>query len=324
MSVSSSIPAKLSLKGRIVTVFGGTGFVGSRIVADLLAAGARVRVATRHPQSVYFLRPSGGVGQVVGIACACRTEQDIERVVAGSDMVVNCIGILYEKGRATFSHVHTDLPVWMARACAIHGVGRFVHLSALAVDRARSEYAISKLSGENGAKQAFPDITILRPSVIFGAGDNFTNKFASMVRVLPFLPLFGGGISKFQPVYVGDVADAVVRALSCSGAAGRIYELGGPEVLTFKEVYRKIFFHSGQDKARTVCIPWWVAHIKAFFLGLLPHPPLTNDQLVSLKTDNVVQSGALTLGDLGIAPKVMDAVLPSYLARYSYRRHKIQ
>ncbi|OIN86787.1 MAG: hypothetical protein AUJ12_03990 [Alphaproteobacteria bacterium CG1_02_46_17] len=319
MFVSSLPNLKNTLKGRIVTVFGGTGFIGARVVAELLAAGARVRVATRHTESVYFLRQFGEVGQVVAIPCSYRNQQDIEKAVAGSEMVVNCIGILYEKRKSNFSHIHTDLPVWIAGACAKYGVSRFVHISALSVDRAKSEYAISKMSGENGVIQLYPAVTILRPSVVFGQNDSFINKFASMARILPFLPLFGGGKSKFQPVYVEDVARAVVAALATSRTTGQIYELGGPDILTFKQIYQKILSTSGQH-CYLLPVPWWIARIKAAFLGLLPKPPLTNDQLTSLQTDNVVSEGALTLGDLGITSTSMDAILPSYLGRYQYKK----
>ncbi|MBE2190716.1 MAG: complex I NDUFA9 subunit family protein [Alphaproteobacteria bacterium] len=314
-----SVFSKSNLKDQIVTVFGGTGFIGSRVVAALVAEGARVRVATRHPQSVYFLRQYGEVGQVVAVACSYRNEKDIEQAIQGSALIVNCIGVLYDKRKASFSHIHTDLPVWIACAATKYRVARFVHISALAVDRARSEYAISKMSGERGAIQYFPAVTILRPSVVFGAGDQFINKFASMARVLPFLPLFGGGQSKFQPVYVEDVALAVVRCLEIPDSAGRVYELGGAEIVTFKQIYQKIFRFSGQSCC-LVSIPWWIARIKAMFLGLLPTPPLTNDQLTSLQTDNVVSAEALTLSDLGITSTAMDEILPSYLGRYSYNR----
>lgn len=320
MSVFSHIPSKIALKSRIVTVFGGTGFIGTRIIQELLAAGAIVRVATRHPQSAYFLRPAGEVGQVVPVFSSCRSAAEIDHVVEGSDMVVNCMGILYEKSKNAFSHVHTDLPAWISMACAKRGI-RFVHLSALAVDRARSEYAISKLSGDNAVLHYHPVSTILRPSVVFGAGDSFTNRFARLARILPVLPLFGGGKSRFQPVYVGDVARAVVLALSDPSTQGRIYEIGGPEVMTFAELYKKIFTHSGQEVC-TVSIPWWIARVQAFFMGMLPCPPITNDQLTSLQTDNIVQDGALSLRDLGITPVMMEAVCSGWLGRYGYKGRK--
>ena len=315
MSVSSLI----TLKDQVVTVFGGTGFIGSAVVAELMQAGARVRVVTRQPQAAYFLRQYGNAGQVVAVPSVFKTAHDLAEAIKGSHMVVNCTGVLLDKKKVSFSHVHTDYPHWIAQACRKYGVARFFHLSALAVDRSKSEYAISKLSGERLAMQDYPSVTILRPSVVFGAGDNFINKFASLARVLPFLPLFGGGKSKFQPVYVGDVAKAVVKALQMPASQGKIYELGGPDILTFKQIYKKIFEHTGL-RCGMISIPWWIARIKAFFFSILPTPPITNDQITSLQTDNVVQSGALTLRDLGIDATVMDAVLPRYLSRFHYKR----
>lgn len=313
-----AVYSDMDLNGAVVTVFGGTGFIGSRIVAKLLESGARVKVATRSPQSAYFLRVMGDVGQVVPVACSYKTEADVERAVQGADMVVNCMGILYEKRKNDFAHVHTDLAYWIAKSCATHHVSRFVHISALAADRSESEYAISKMSGERGVMQAFPAATILRPSVVFGPDDNFFNKFASLAKLVPALPLFGGGRSKFQPVYVEDVANAVIAALKIPVSAGRIYELGGPDVMTLKDIYKKVETMTGV-RVHKVIIPWWLARIHAFFLGLLPKPLLTNDQVTSLQTDNVVQSGALTFADLGLASTSMDAVLPDYMDRYLHK-----
>ncbi|HNQ92332.1 MAG TPA: complex I NDUFA9 subunit family protein [Alphaproteobacteria bacterium] len=326
-----AVYSDLELKGAVVTVFGGTGFIGARIVAKLLKEGARVRVATRHPQSTYFLRVLGDVGQVVAVPCFYRSETEVEAAVIGSDIVINCMGILYEKRRNDFAHVHTDLAHWIAKACAMHHVARFVHISALAADRSESEYAISKMSGERGVMQAFPAATILRPSIVFGPSDNFFNKFAALAKIVPALPLFGGGKSKFQPVYVEDVAAAVLAALKNPASVGQTYELGGPDVMTLKGVYKKVETMTGV-RVHKLYIPWWMARIQAFFFnipwwltrvvglsGLLPTPLLTNDQITSLQTDNVVQNGAMGFADLGIHPTSMDAVLPSYMERYLHK-----
>lgn len=306
-----------NLSGAVVTVFGGTGFIGSRVVSRLLEAGARVKVATRNPQSTYFLRVSGGVGQVVPVFCAYRTEADISSAIEGSDMVVNCTGILYEKHGNQFSHVHTDFPMWIGQAASRFGLTRFVHISALGVDQAQSEYAVTKMSGERAAQLTFPNVTVLRPSVVFGPSDSFFNKFAALARLFPALPLIGGGKTKFQPVYVEDVAQAVVAALELPDAMGRVYELGGPDVLDFKGIYGKIESYTGR-KVCGVCVPWWAARVQAFFLGLLPAPPLTNDQITSLQTDSVVGAQALGLKALGIEPTSVDSVVPDYLGRYNY------
>lgn len=208
----------------------------------------------------------------------------------------------------------------IAKACKKHEVGRFVHISSLACDKGHSKYARTKIEGEKLAKKAFKDITILRPSVVFGPGDEFFNMFAEMARYVPVLPLIGGGRTKFQPVYVGDVADAVMAALCLPAGGddsplGKTYELGGPEVVSFKEVYERLFKHTGRERM-LVSLPFGLAKIKGVFLSILPNPPLTADQVESLKTDNIVSKKALKLEDLGIKPTGMSLILPEYLAQY--------
>ncbi|MEK7802449.1 MAG: complex I NDUFA9 subunit family protein, partial [Pseudomonadota bacterium] len=223
-----------SLHGQIVTIFGGTGFVGRHIIAVLVAAGARVKVATRHKNSAYLLRLYGTTGQVVPVSVSYKSEDSVDAAIAGSTMVVNCLGILQENGKNNlFSHVHNDIPLWMARSCTKRHITRFVHISALGVDHSRSRYAISKIKGEFGVTSVYPAATILRPSIIFGPEDSFFNRFAALAKISPALPLIGGGHTRFQPVYVGDVAKAVLTALTNPQTAGHIYELGGPEVLSF-------------------------------------------------------------------------------------------
>ncbi len=305
-----------NLKGKTATVFGGTGFLGRYIVARLARAGAIVRVVTRHPGSAYFLRPNGVVGQVVPVFSSYSSPEDVSAAVAGSDIVVNCVGILFEKGRRSkFARVHADLPQWIAQASATHGVSRFVHVSALGVDESKSRYAKSKLAGEEAVRAAFPAATILRPSVIFGPEDSFFNRFASLAQISPALPLIGGGRTRFQPVYVCDVASAAINAIEREDVQGKTYELGGPDVMSFRDIYECLFAETRQ-KRLLITMPWVLARIKAAFLGMLPVPPLTNDQVTSLQTDSVVGAGALTLSDLGITPTAADTILPSYLDRY--------
>lgn len=309
-------------KGQIVTVFGGTGFLGRYVVAQLAAAGAQVKVVTRHTPSAYFLRTFGSPGQIVPVYGTYASLDEIERHVRGSFAVVNCLGILAERGkRASFSHVHTDIPVWIAKACAKYGVARFIHVSALGVDKAGSEYAISKFSGENLAREAFPAVTILRPSVLFGAEDKFFNMFAGLTRLLPALPLIGGGKTLFQPVYVVDVAGAIVRALADIRSCGHVFELGGPDILSFKQIYKRLFAYIGQSKP-LVSLPWWIARLQAAMMSILPHPPLTNDQITSLQTDNVVSKDALGFKELGISPTSMDGIVPVYLGYCHYTPNK--
>ncbi len=305
--------------GKIATIFGGTGFIGTQIVREMAAKGWIVKVATRVPERAYFLKPCGTVGQVVPVACDYRDEASIDAAVKGSDYVVNCIGILYERKKSKFQRVQVDVPEMIAQACAKENVSRFVHISALGCDQCGSKRAKSKYEGEKAVRKAFPAATILRPSIVFGPEDDFFNMFAAMARYAPFLPLIGGGRTKFQPVYVGDVADAVMAGLTRiqdeKGPQGATYELGGPEIVTFRQVYERIFSHTGRDKM-LVALPWGIAKVKACFLSLLPKPLLTPDQVESLKTDNVVSAGALKLQDLGIRAEAMDAILPSYMEQY--------
>ncbi len=306
-------------KNKTATIFGGTGFIGSQVVRELAKKGYRIKVASRVPERAYFLRPCGSVGQVVPFVCDYSNPDSIAEAVKGAECVVNCIGILYERGKAKFKRIHTELPEQIARACQKEGVARFAHISALGCEKGSSRYAKSKLEGEKAVQKAFPDATILRPSVVFGPDDDFFNKFASLSRYAPALPLIGGGGTKFQPVYVGDVADAVLAALTLPSGEGdprgKTYELGGPEVVNFCEIYERLFRNTGR-KRMLVSLPWGIAKVKASFLSMLPKPPLTRDQVESLKTDNVCGENALKLADLGVRPTGMALILPSYLEHY--------
>lgn len=296
-------------------LFGGTGFIGRQITRLLAKQGYLVKVATRVPERAYFLKTAGNVGQIVPFACNYRDEQSLRNAVNGCDLVINCIGVLYERKKNSFAAIHTELPRAIAKACKAENVGRFIHISALGCDHTDSKYGKSKYAGEQAIYENFPAATILRPSVVFGVEDSFLNKFAKMSVVMPFLPLIGGGHTKFQPVYVGDVAQAVLACTLDSQTAGRTYELGGPEILTFREILTRLGEETGRKKC-LVSLPWPVAYLKGCVLGMLPAPLLTADQVVSLKTDNTVSRDALTLSDLGILPTAMECVVPAYLARY--------
>lgn len=303
---------------KIATIFGGTGFVGKQIVRELAARGITIKVATRIPESAYFLKPHGAVGQIVPFACDYSDAQSVANAVKGADYVVNCIGILYEKGKTSkFQRAHVDIPAMIAKVCADEGVDQLVHISALGCESGTSSYAKTKFEGEKAVMSNFPDATILRPSVIFGPDDNFFNMFAELSRYLPFLPLIGGGETKFQPVYVGDVADAAIKALMSYSPEykGKIYELGGPDVVNFKEVYELLFKYTGRTR-KLVALPFCVAKAEAVVLGLLPKPLLTRDQVESLKTDTIVSEGALDFESLGVTPTSMDLILPEYLSWY--------
>lgn len=307
------------MRRKIAVVFGGTGFIGRRVVRRLAAEGYQVKVAGRVPERGYDLKLAGDIGQVVPLYCDYGDYDAIAEIVAGADCVVNCVGILAEKRRGDFERIHADIPESIAAACAVGGVGRLVHISALGIDKSTSRYAASKREGEVRVRAAYPLAVILRPSVVFGEGDRFFTLFARLAAVLPFLPLFGGGRTRFQPVYVNDVAEAVMRIvqapITASEALAGVYELGGPDVIDFRGVYEKVFSCTGRWR-RLVSIPFWLARVQALFLSLLPAPLLTPDQVESLKTDSIVTYDERSFKDLGIFPVSMDAVLPDYLVNY--------
>ncbi|NBX66430.1 MAG: complex I NDUFA9 subunit family protein [Proteobacteria bacterium] len=307
------------MQQKIVTIFGATGYLGRHVVRAFADAGWVVRAVSRSAKKAYFLKVYGDVGQVVAMQAAISDPSGIEVAIKGADAVVYLPGALHAS-RKGFERVHVDYPASVASYSARAGVGRFVLVSALGCDRSQSVYAQTKRAGEKAVLAAFPKASILRPSIIFGAEDGFFGRFAQMARVAPALPLIGGGKTKFQPVYVGDVAKAVFAAanLPVSGVhnpEGRIYELGGPAIHSFKELLEMMFGYTRQPRP-LVPVPFAIATLKAFFLQLLPVPPLTVDQVRSLKTDNIVASGSYGLPDLGIAPVSLEAVLPQALARY--------
>jgi NADH dehydrogenase len=301
---------------RVVTVFGGSGFIGRHLIGRLARQGWIVRVAVRRPSRAGFLKPMGDVGQITPIRAPIQDQIAVESAVAGADAVINLVGILYERRHQTFAAVHDRGAQTVAAASAAAGVGRLVQVSALGADpHSTADYARSKGAGEAAVRTACPDAVILRPSVVFGPEDGFFNRFAEMARISPVLPLIGGGGTRFQTVYVGDVADAIAKSVSDPACAGRTYELGGPHVYTFKELMELLL---RQIHRRRLLVPWpfAMAELQAIFFELLPVPPLTRDQVRMLRHDNVVAEGALTLADLGIAPTAAEIILPTYLDRY--------
>ena len=297
----------------LVTIFGGSGFVGRHTVRALARAGWRIKVATRHPARGFFLRPLGAVGQIDFVKCDVSDPQSVAQALAGAQAAVNLTGILFEHGQ-TFEDVQADGAANIAQAAAAAGVRALVHVSAIGADlESDSAYAVTKAQGEQAVREAFAGAVILRPSIIFGPEDGFFNKFAQMARFFPALPLVGGGHTRFQPVFVGDVAKAVVAALSRQD--GRTYELGGPSTYSFKELMQLILRETGRRRA-LIPLPFALASLKAMFLQLLPNPILTMDQVRLLKKDNVVAPTAAGLADLGITPTSVEAVIPSYLWRY--------
>lgn len=301
---------------RLATVFGGTGFIGRYVVQALAQQGWRVRVATRDPSNALFLRPYGVVGQVIPQFANIRDDSTVAAAVADADLVVNLVGILFESGRQKMRAVHDEGAGRVARAAAAAGAARFVHLSAIGADpQSPALYGRTKAAGEAAVRDGFAEATILRPSIVFGPEDAFFNRFAAMAGLAPALPLIGGGRSRFQPVYVGDVSDAVMAAATREDAGGRTYELGGPGIYTFRELMALTLKFSGRRRA-LVTIPWGVARLQARLTGLLPKPPLTLDQVTLLQRDNVVAEDAATLADLGVEATALEAIVPTYLDRF--------
>jgi len=305
------------MKKQTICIFGGTGFLGQSITRELAKTGVRIKIATRIPESAYDLKPYGDVGQITPMTCNYNDDESITCAVQGCDVVINLIGILFEKGKSKFKKAHIETTTKIAQICAEQNIEKLIHVSALGIDQSQSKYAKSKLEGENQIKEIFPDVTILRPSVVFGAEDGFFNMFAKLASILPALPLIGGGKTKFQPVFVGDIADAITNIVTDKGEKfkEKTYELGGPEIVSFKEIY-DILLDQINRKKILVPIPWTIAKIQGITLGLLPKPPLTLDQVRSLKTDNIVNEDALKLTDLGVTPTAMGSILPQYLKCY--------
>ncbi|TIO06710.1 complex I NDUFA9 subunit family protein [Mesorhizobium sp.] len=305
---------------KLVVVFGGSGFVGRHVVRALARRGYRIRVACRRPDLAGHLQPLGNVGQIQPVQANVRVRWSVDRAVQGADHVVNLVAILHESGRQKFTSVHEFGARAIAEAARAVGAG-FTHISALGADlNAQSDYARTKALGEKAVFETIEDAVIFRPSIIFGPEDSFFNRFAGMARLSPVLPLIGGGQTKFQPVYVGDVAEAVARSVEGKVGGGQIYELGGPKVFTFKECMEEMLAVINR-KRLLVPVPWWLANMQASILGLLPNPLLTKDQVLQLRGDNIVSDAAArdnrTLAGLGIQPRSIGSILPSYL--WSYR-----
>lgn len=299
----------------VATVFGGSGFIGRYVVKRLAQLGYLVRVAVRDPEAALFLKPMGSVGQVVPLYASVTDDASVANAVAGADVVVNLVGILSESRGAGFQSVQAEGAARVASLAAAAGVGRLVHLSAIGADAASpSDYAQSKAAGEQAVRSAFPGATILRPSVVFGPEDHFFNRFAAIARLAPFMPVIAGA-TKFQPVYVGDVADAVMAAIARPDAVGATYELGGPRVWTMRELMAYILAQTGRDKT-LVNVPMCIARMQAAVMELIPGKPLTRDQLLLLQRDNVASAGVPGLAALDIVPTPVESIVPAYLRRF--------
>ena len=305
---------------QLVTIFGGSGFVGRYIARRLAKDGWRIRIAVRNPEQAGFVRPYGVVGQVEPVFCNIRDDDSVAAVTRGADAVINCVGVLEETGRNTFEAVQADGAERIARIAASMGVSQMIHVSAIGANpESESEYARTKAAGEAGVLRHMPNAVILRPSIVFGPEDEFFNRFAGMARLGPVLPVVGAA-TKFQPVFVDDVAAAAVNALN-RGASG-VYELGGPDVNSFRALMQQML-DIIRRRRLVLNIPFWAARIMASVLRVVQFvslgivkAPITRDQVANLANDNVVAADAKTLEDLGVTPTAMEAVLPDYLWRF--------
>jgi uncharacterized protein YbjT (DUF2867 family) len=304
---------------KLVTVFGGSGFLGRHVVRALARRGYLVRVACRRPDLAGFLQPLGNVGQIQAVQANLRVRWSVDRAVQDADHVVNLVGLLFESGRQKFEAVHDFGARAIAEAARAAGAG-LTHVSALGASaNSESDYARTKAAGEKAVQETLPDAVIYRPSIVFGPEDGFFNKFANLARFSPVLPLIGGGHTRFQPIFVGDVAEAIARSVDGQVKGGQIYELGGPQELTFRQLMEETL-QTIDRKRVLVSLPWWMASLQGKILGLLPNPLLTSDQVTLLKTDNIVSQEARksgrTIAALGIQPTTLASILPSYLWRY--------
>ena len=300
----------------VVTVFGASGFVGRYVVREFARIGARVRAAVRRPERAGFLRPMGDVGQIAPVAANIRDGASVAAAVKGADIVVNLVGVLAERGRQTFSAVHIAGARHVAEAAAAAGVRTLVHVSSIGADsHAQANYAATKGAGEDAVRRAFPAAAIVRPSIVFGPEDDFFNRFAALAQLAPALPLIGGGRTRFQPVYVGDLAKGVAAIAADPRHQSGIHELGGPETFSFRELMKIMLQHIGRRRL-LVPVPFAVAACQAAVMERLPVPLLTRDQVRMLRSDNVVSGDFPGFFELGIEPTSCASILPAYLRRY--------
>ena len=307
----------------LVTIFGGSGFVGRHTVRALARDGWRIRSATRRPDLAGYLQPMGAVGQIHAVQANLRYPFSVAEAVKGADIVINAVGVLASTGKQTFDSIHDEGARVAAKAAKAAGARQFIHVSAIGADaQSNSKYARSKAEGERAVIEEFPGAVILRPSIVFGPEDEFFNRFAAMAQMSPFLPLIGGGQTKFQPVYVGDVAAAVKAVVDGKAKAGATYELGGPEILTFRELLDRTLLYASRNRFY-LPLPFWAAKLQAIATSPLPNAlrPVTLDQIRLLQRDNVVSKNAIddgrTLAGLGIAePSSIAAIVPGYLERF--------
>ncbi|MEM1272269.1 MAG: complex I NDUFA9 subunit family protein [Pseudomonadota bacterium] len=307
---------------KLVTIFGGSGFIGRHVAQRMAKRGWRVRVAVRRPNEALFVKPYGAVGQVEPVLANVRDDASVRAAIQGADAVVSCVSVTVQHGKQTFGTIQHEGTARIARIAAEEGAGALIHISAIGADaKSDSVYAQTKAAGETAIQEMFPNAVILRPSIIFGPGDGFFNQFGSMARMMPILPIFGAE-TRFQPVYVGNVAEAAEMGVLGSAAPG-IYELGGPEVRTFRELMQELM-QVIQRRRLILNLPFWVGNVmggalnfaQALTLGLFKNTLVTPDQIKLLKIDNVASAHLPGLAELGIEPVAMEAILPEYLWPY--------
>lgn len=303
------------MSGELVTVFGGSGFIGKTLVQHLAKAGYRVRVAVRRPNNALDVKPLGELGQIHLAQANVRNKASVAAAVKDASYVVNLVSVLNESGSQTFENLHVKGSEMIAQACAHEGVKKLVHISSIGADEeSASKYARTKACGEKAVRENFPGATIIRPSVVFGPDDQFFNKFANVAKIFRMLPVICGG-TKMQPVYVGDVAEAILSVIESDDAEGKIYEIGGPRTYTFRELLELVNKYTEQD-VPLITIPTQIAYVQAFFLGMLPGPLLTIDQVRLLEKDNVRNPDYPGLEELGVSTTPVEAIIPKYLIQH--------
>ena len=301
---------------KIIAIFGAGGFLGKHLMRELTKLDYRVKVATRSPYLKGYLKPQGNPGQIELFKTNIFNENDVREVLKNSDFVINLVGILYETKKQKFYQIHSQFPLMLSNLCKAYDIKKLVHVSALGIkEKHSSKYMQSKLQGEINIKENFKPSVILRPSVVFGPEDKFFNTFASLAQFSPFLPLVGGGKTKFSPIYVGDVARAIVKSLELNNSEPKTYELGGPENYSFKELM-EILLIEIKKKRFLVPIPYGFAKFQSYFLQMMPNPLLTPDQVELLKHNNVVSGDHPTLKDLGITGTPIKNILSKYIYRF--------
>ena len=301
---------------KIIAIFGGSGFIGKYLMRELTKLDYRIKVSTRNPYLTGYLKPLGNPGQIELFKTNIYNPSDVRSVLKNCDFAINLCGILFETKKQKFNQIHGQFPLLLSHLCKEEGIKRLVHISALGVkEKNVSKYIQSKLQGENYIKENFKSSVILRPSVCFGSEDKFLNKFASIAQLSPFLPLIGGGKTKFAPVYVGDVAKAIAKSLELKNIEPKIYELAGPENYSFKELM-EILLAEIKKKRFLISIPFSLAKFQSYFLQIMPNPLLTPDQVEMLKYNNIISGNHPTLKDLGITGTAIQNVLPKYIYRF--------